>query len=240
MAHGRQPGDSPSGIVIDALERRSACIAAHEPCCFLLLAALLSVEFRSTERVVEAVRGVSFNIGRGETVAIVGKSGSGKSVTARSLMRLVEHGGGTITSGELLYPCVARRGAQAGLNGRNGYAGTLSIARGRVNRGRANTGATAAAGPAQGEPLLKLRELKTRFPVRSGLFARIRRRVQSTTGRSLLRPADIDGGSIEFGGRDIAQLPADQVRPLRREMQMVPSPISTSWSRLRSSCATRR
>src|SRR6266700_7870291 len=61
----------------------------------------LSVEFRSTERVVAAVRDVSFYVGRGETVAIVGESGSGKSVTALSLMRLVEHGGGRITSGRL-------------------------------------------------------------------------------------------------------------------------------------------
>ena len=61
----------------------------------------LSVEFRSTERVVAAVRDVSFYVGRGETVAIVGESGSGKSVTALSLMRLVEHGGGTITAGRM-------------------------------------------------------------------------------------------------------------------------------------------
>src|ERR1022692_1947920 len=61
----------------------------------------LSIEFRSSERVVAAVRDVSFYVGRGETVAIVGESGSGKSVTALSLMRLVEHGGGTITSGRM-------------------------------------------------------------------------------------------------------------------------------------------
>src|SRR5678815_1224674 len=61
----------------------------------------LSVEFRTSERIVQAVRDLSFEIGRGETVAIVGESGSGKSVTALSLMRLVEHGGGRITSGKL-------------------------------------------------------------------------------------------------------------------------------------------
>ena len=72
----------------------------------------LSVEFRSTERVVAAVRDVSFAVGRGETVAIVGESGSGKSVTALSLMRLVEHGGGTITSGRMDF--VRDDGAQIG------------------------------------------------------------------------------------------------------------------------------
>ena len=69
----------------------------------LLTVSRLSVEFRSTERVIEAVRSVSFTIARAETVAIVGESGSGKSVTALSLMRLVEHGGGTITSGEIMF-----------------------------------------------------------------------------------------------------------------------------------------
>src|SRR6478736_8278860 len=63
----------------------------------------LSVEFRTSERIVQAVRDLSFEIGRGETVAIVGESGSGKSVTALSLMRLVEHGGGTITSGSMWF-----------------------------------------------------------------------------------------------------------------------------------------
>ena len=61
----------------------------------------LSVEFRTSERVVTAVRDVSFSVGRGETIAVVGESGSGKSVTALSVMRLVEHGGGRILSGRL-------------------------------------------------------------------------------------------------------------------------------------------
>ena len=61
----------------------------------------LAVDFRSSERVVHAVRDLSFTVGRGETVAIVGESGSGKSVTALSLMRLVEHGGGRIIAGRL-------------------------------------------------------------------------------------------------------------------------------------------
>jgi glutathione transport system ATP-binding protein len=55
------------------------------------------------------VRDLSFHVDRGETLAIVGESGSGKSVTSLALMRLVEHGGGEITSGRMVLP--ARRRA---------------------------------------------------------------------------------------------------------------------------------
>jgi glutathione transport system ATP-binding protein len=63
----------------------------------------LSISFRTRSRVVEAVRKVSFTVDRGETLAIVGESGSGKSVTSLALMRLVEHGGGSIASGSIAF-----------------------------------------------------------------------------------------------------------------------------------------
>ncbi|WP_300303246.1 ABC transporter ATP-binding protein [Ferrovibrio sp.] len=49
-----------------------------------------------SEGVVQAVNGVSFSIGRGETLAIVGESGCGKSTVARSVLGLIEPTGGEV------------------------------------------------------------------------------------------------------------------------------------------------
>jgi len=53
--------------------------------------------------VVRAVDGVSFSLGRGETMGLVGESGSGKSMMALSLMRLVPEPAGRIVGGKILY-----------------------------------------------------------------------------------------------------------------------------------------
>ena len=49
----------------------------------------VAVDFKVEGGVVNAVRDVSFQLHKGETIAIVGESGSGKSVTARTIMRLL-------------------------------------------------------------------------------------------------------------------------------------------------------
>ena len=51
----------------------------------------LAVTFGHGERAVHAVRGVSFDINKGETLALVGESGSGKSVTALSILQLLPY-----------------------------------------------------------------------------------------------------------------------------------------------------
>ena len=61
----------------------------------------LKTEFHTSAGIVRAVRGVSFDIGRGETVGIVGESGSGKSVTSLSLMRLISDPPGKVTGDHL-------------------------------------------------------------------------------------------------------------------------------------------
>jgi len=63
----------------------------------------LHVSFQVKGGEVKAVRGMNFEIGKGETVAIVGESGSGKSVTAQTIMRLIPSPPSMIKQGEVLF-----------------------------------------------------------------------------------------------------------------------------------------
>jgi peptide/nickel transport system ATP-binding protein len=56
----------------------------------------LQIHFRTTDGIVRAVNGISFQVNRGETLAVVGESGCGKSVTAMSILRLVPQPPGRI------------------------------------------------------------------------------------------------------------------------------------------------
>ncbi len=63
----------------------------------------LTTEFVTRGGVVRAVDGVSWDVAEGETVALVGESGCGKSVSALSVMRLVAAPAGQITGGRILF-----------------------------------------------------------------------------------------------------------------------------------------
>src|SRR6187397_2924835 len=63
----------------------------------------LTTEFTSDGVKTTAVKGISFNLNKGETVGIVGESGSGKSVTSLSVMRLIASPPGKIAGGEIIY-----------------------------------------------------------------------------------------------------------------------------------------
>lgn len=63
----------------------------------------LHVEFRTRDGVAKAINGVSFHLDQGETLAILGESGSGKSVTAQAIMRILDTPPGFITGGKVTY-----------------------------------------------------------------------------------------------------------------------------------------
>jgi peptide/nickel transport system ATP-binding protein len=63
----------------------------------------LVTTFETSEGPVRAVDGVSFHVDKGETVALVGESGCGKSVTALSILRLVQAPAGRIAAGRIVF-----------------------------------------------------------------------------------------------------------------------------------------
>ncbi len=63
----------------------------------------LKTSFFTKQGEVRAVDGVSFAVGKGEIVGLVGESGCGKSITSLSIMRLVPQPAGKIVSGRILF-----------------------------------------------------------------------------------------------------------------------------------------
>lgn len=98
--------------------RGAESLSNREP---LLHVVGLCVEFPHAGRIVRAVDDISFQVGRGESLALVGESGAGKSVTALALLDLVPVPG-RITAGQVIW-----KGADL----RNAAPGTLQRVRGR-------------------------------------------------------------------------------------------------------------
>ncbi|MFZ4144342.1 ABC transporter ATP-binding protein [Streptomyces griseoincarnatus] len=63
----------------------------------------LHVEFRTRDGVAKAVNGVTYGVDEGETLAVLGESGSGKSVTAQAVMGILDTPPGRITGGEVVF-----------------------------------------------------------------------------------------------------------------------------------------
>jgi oligopeptide transport system ATP-binding protein len=63
----------------------------------------LHVEFRTRDGVANAVNGVSYTVSAAETLAVLGESGSGKSVTAQAIMGILDSPPGFVTKGEILF-----------------------------------------------------------------------------------------------------------------------------------------
>jgi oligopeptide transport system ATP-binding protein len=63
----------------------------------------LRVEFRTRSGIVNAVNGISYSLAEGQTLAILGESGSGKSVSAQAIMGILDSPPAKITSGRILF-----------------------------------------------------------------------------------------------------------------------------------------
>ncbi|MFD9489541.1 ABC transporter ATP-binding protein [Streptomyces sp. NPDC059991] len=63
----------------------------------------LQVEFKTRDGIAKAVNGVTYSVAAGETLAVLGESGSGKSVTAQAVMGILDMPPGRITGGEIVF-----------------------------------------------------------------------------------------------------------------------------------------
>src|SRR3712207_7209806 len=63
----------------------------------------LRVEFRTRDGVAKVINGVTYHVNAGETLAVLGESGSGKSVTAQAIMGILDTPPGFVTGGQIRF-----------------------------------------------------------------------------------------------------------------------------------------
>ena len=63
----------------------------------------LQVEYRTDAETVHAVNGLSFSVGKGETIGLVGETGAGKTTTAMAILGLLPERTGHVTGGKVEY-----------------------------------------------------------------------------------------------------------------------------------------
>ncbi len=78
-------------------------IGAPTAAAHLLEVADLYVEFRTRDGVARVINGVSYHLDAGETLAVLGESGSGKSVTAQTIMGILDIPPGHVSGGRILF-----------------------------------------------------------------------------------------------------------------------------------------
>ncbi|MFE5585876.1 ABC transporter ATP-binding protein [Kitasatospora sp. NPDC056531] len=88
---------------MDAVEVIGGGRSSLEPGTPLLEVEDLHIEFHTQDGVARAVNGVSYSVSAGETLAVLGESGSGKSVTAQAVMGILDVPPGRITAGRIMF-----------------------------------------------------------------------------------------------------------------------------------------
>lgn len=86
-------GDSPEAVSGEAIDSSSPLLEVDN----------LHLEFRIEDGVVQAVNGLSYTLAKGETLAILGESGSGKSVSAQAVMGILDTPPGYVTKGSIKF-----------------------------------------------------------------------------------------------------------------------------------------